>query len=94
VLTEYTKTDLVFGFTGNQILVAVILAQIYLGFYGSISEVVREALRLHRKYERLYLRDLHKELKLAADQIDSDQTEPHDMKEIIDRVNAKRLRRK
>ena len=39
---RYTKTDLVFGFTGNQILVAVIpgqktprtlLAQFYLGFY-------------------------------------------------------------
>ena len=29
----YTKTDLVFGFTGNQILVAVILAQFYTGFY-------------------------------------------------------------
>jgi len=30
---KYTKTDLVFGFTENQILVAVILAQFYLGFY-------------------------------------------------------------
>jgi len=29
----YTKTDLVFGFSSNQILVAVILAQFYLGFY-------------------------------------------------------------
>ncbi len=38
----YTKTDLVFGFTGNQILVAIIsgqkaprtlLAQLYSGFY-------------------------------------------------------------
>ena len=29
----YTKTDLVFGFPSNQILVAVILAQLYLGFY-------------------------------------------------------------
>jgi antitoxin ParD1/3/4 len=56
------------------------------GFYGSISEVVREALRLHRKHEGLYLRDLHKELSLATDQIDSGQTEPHDMQEIIDRV--------
>jgi antitoxin ParD1/3/4 len=64
------------------------------GFYGSISEVVREALRLHRKHEGLYLRDLRKELSLATDQIDSGQTEPHDMQEIIDRVNAKRVRRK
>ncbi len=64
------------------------------GFYSSISEVVREALRLHRKHEELYLRDLHKELNLAAGQIDSDQTEPHDMQEIIDRVKAKRARRK
>ncbi len=60
------------------------------GFYGSISEVVREALRLHRKHEDLYLRDMHKELSLAADQIDNGQTEPHDMQEIIERVNAKR----
>ena len=29
----YTKTDLVLGFLKNQILVAVILAQFYLGFY-------------------------------------------------------------
>ena len=64
------------------------------GFYSSISEVVREALRLHRKHEELYLRDLHKELNLAAGQIDSGQTEPHDMQEIIDRVKAKRARRK
>ena len=64
------------------------------GFYGSISEVVREALRLHRKYEGLYLSDLHKELNLAADQIDSGQTEPHDMQKFIDRVIAKRVRRK
>ncbi len=64
------------------------------GFYGSISEVVREALRLHRKHEELYLRDLHKELNLAADQIDSGQTKSHDMQKIINRVNAKRARRK
>ncbi len=64
------------------------------GFYRSMSEVVREALRLHRKYEGLYLHDLHRELSLAADQIDSGQTEPHNMQEIIDRVNAKRARRK
>jgi len=60
------------------------------GFYSSISEVIREALRLHRKYEGLYLRDLHNELNLAADQIDNGQTEPHNMQDIIDRVDAKR----
>ncbi len=64
------------------------------GFHGSISEVAREALRLHRKHKELYLRDLHKELNLAADQIDSGQTKPQDMQKIIDRVNAKRVRRK
>ncbi len=64
------------------------------GFYGSISEVVSEALRLHRKHEELYLCDLHKALNIAADQIDRGQTEPHDMQEIIDMVNAKRARRK
>ncbi|GJQ59139.1 MAG: hypothetical protein SCALA701_19400 [Candidatus Scalindua sp.] len=32
-LALYTKTDLVSGFTGKQILVAVILAQFYPGFY-------------------------------------------------------------
>ena len=60
------------------------------GFYSSMSEVVREALRLHRKCETLYLRDLHQELTLAADQIDNGQTESHDMQEIIDRVDAKK----
>ncbi len=64
------------------------------GFYGSISEVVIEALRLHRKHEELYLHNLHKELNIASDQIDRGQTEPHGMQEIIDRVNAKLARRK
>ncbi len=64
------------------------------GFYGSISEGGRESLRLHRKHEELYLHGLHKELNLAANQIDSGQTKPHDMQKIIDRVNAKRVRRK
>ncbi len=64
------------------------------GFYKSISEVVRESLRLHRKLENLYLQELHQELNLAADQIDTKQTEPHDMQDIIDRVDAKRARRK
>ena len=45
------------------------------GFYSSISEVAREALRLHRKHEELYLRDLHKELNLVANQIDRGQTD-------------------
>ncbi|MGR3218272.1 MAG: type II toxin-antitoxin system ParD family antitoxin [Candidatus Anammoxibacter sp.] len=64
------------------------------GFYTSMSEVVREALRLHRKHEELYLRDLHNELNLAADQIDNGQTEPHNMQEIIDEVKAERPERK
>ena len=63
------------------------------GFYNSISEVVRESLRLHRKLENLYLRELYQELSLAADQIDNNQTEPHDMQDIIDRVDAKRVGR-
>ncbi len=64
------------------------------GFYNSISEVVRESLRLHRKLENLYLQELHQELSLAADQIDNKQTESHDMQDIIDRVDAKRAGRK
>ncbi len=67
------------------------------GFYKSISEVVRESLRLHRKLENLYLQELHQDLGLAADQIDTKQTESHDMQDIIDiidRVDAKRKRRK
>ncbi|MGR3178195.1 MAG: type II toxin-antitoxin system ParD family antitoxin [Candidatus Anammoxibacter sp.] len=63
------------------------------GFYSSMSEVVREALRLHRKHENLYLRELHKELSLAADQIDNGQTQPHNMQDIIDRVDNKRSQR-
>lgn len=64
------------------------------GFYNSISEVVRESLRLHRKLENLYVQELHQELSLAADQIDNNQTEAHDMQDIIDRVDAKRIGRK
>ena len=64
------------------------------GFYSSMSEVVREALRLHRKYEQLYLKELHEELKLAADQVDKGETEPHDMQGIIDEVHAEKTRRK
>lgn len=60
------------------------------GFYSSMSEVVREALRLHKRYEQLYLQDLHRELSLAAAQIDGGQTEPHDMQDIIATAKAER----
>ncbi|WP_298868386.1 type II toxin-antitoxin system ParD family antitoxin [uncultured Gimesia sp.] len=64
------------------------------GYYKSVSEFVREAIRLHRKHEQLYLRELHKELSLASDQIDHGQTEPHNMQAIIDEVHAERQARK
>ncbi len=71
--------------------------QVESGLYGSISEFMRSAVRLHRKHDmehNLYLRDMHRELNTAADQIDNGQTEPHNMQDIIDEVNAERAEHK
>ncbi len=54
---------------------------------------MRDAVRLHRKQEMLYSREMHRELAQAAAEIDSDQTEPHNMQEIIDEVNAEQVAR-
>lgn len=66
-------------------------SQVESGLYGSLSEFMRSAVRMHRKQDlehNLYLRDMHQELNLAADQIDSGQTEPHNMQDLIDEVKA------
>ncbi len=63
-------------------------SQVASGFYKPVSEFVREAIRLHRNYEKLYLRELQNELSLAANQIDHDQTEPHSMRSIMNDVHS------
>ncbi len=60
------------------------------GSYKSVSEFIREAIRLHRNYEKLYLRELRNELSLAAGQIDNGQTELHSMDSIMDEVRSER----
>ena len=63
--------------------------QVASGLYRSISEFMREAVRLHRQKNlehSLYLRDMHKELDTGSAEIDRGEISPLDMKEITDRV--------
>jgi len=62
-------------------------SQVENGLYGSISEFMREAVRMHRERNlehRLYLREMHKELEIAAKEIDKNKISPLDMKDIIE----------
>lgn len=55
------------------------------GLYKSISEFMREAVRLHREKNRereIYLDAMNKELNLAANEIDQNEISPLDMNQI------------
>jgi putative addiction module CopG family antidote len=61
-------------------------SQVENGLYGSISEFMREAIRMHRERNlehRLYLRELHKELEDATKEIDKNDISPLNMENII-----------
>lgn len=65
--------------------------QVASGLYGSISEFVRSAVRLHRKQDiehNLYLRNMHRELAQAGTEIDRGEITPLNMQEIMDEVDA------
>ncbi len=61
------------------------------GFYGSVSEFIREAVRLYRKQDMEYLRGMHDNLDQAAGEIDRGEILPLDMQEIMGEVDAERV---
>jgi len=63
--------------------------QVSSGLYNSVSEFMREAVRLHREKNiehQLYLQAMHKELALAETEIDQGQLSRFNMQEITERV--------
>jgi putative addiction module CopG family antidote len=61
--------------------------QVAKGLYGSISEFMREAIRMHRERNlehRLYLHEMHKELDMAAKEIDDNNISKFDMNDTIE----------
>ena len=61
------------------------------GLYGSVSEFMRDAVRLHRNQDiehNLYLREMHRELDRAAAEIDRGEITPFNIQEIFDEVDA------
>ena len=60
------------------------------GFYGSVSEFIREAIRLYRKQDLEYLQEMHANLDEAAREIDLGEISSLNMQEIMDEVDAER----
>lgn len=63
--------------------------QVSSGLYNSVSEFMREAVRLHREKNlehQLYLQAMHKELSLAETEIDQGQLSSFNMHEITERA--------
>jgi len=57
------------------------------GLYGSVSEFIRETIRIHIKQNKdynMYLENLHKELEKAANEIESGKISKFDMNKIIE----------
>ncbi|MDQ7073549.1 MAG: type II toxin-antitoxin system ParD family antitoxin [Gammaproteobacteria bacterium] len=64
-------------------------SQVASGLYNSVSEFMREAVRLHREKNiehALYLQAMHKELSLAETEIDQGQLSSFNMQEITERA--------
>lgn len=62
-------------------------AQVESGLYGSISEFIREAIRMHRQKNwehKLYLSELRIELEQASKDIEQDDISLLNMSQIID----------
>jgi antitoxin ParD1/3/4 len=62
------------------------------GEYSSVSEIVREGLRLWRERRKqgvLYEEWLAAQVELGWDQADRGELEPYDMRDIIDRTLSK-----
>ncbi|NQY26421.1 MAG: type II toxin-antitoxin system ParD family antitoxin [Piscirickettsiaceae bacterium] len=63
--------------------------QVSSGLYNSVSEFMREAVRLHREKNierQLYLQAMHKELSLAEAEIDQGQLSSFNMQELTERA--------
>ncbi|MBL1321335.1 MAG: type II toxin-antitoxin system ParD family antitoxin [Methylophaga sp.] len=63
--------------------------QVASGLYNSVSEFMREAVRLHREKNmehQLYLQAMHKELSLAETEIDQGKLSRFNMHEITERA--------
>jgi len=63
--------------------------QVASGLYNSVSEFMREAVRLHREKNmehQLYLQAMHKELSLAETEIDQGQLSHFNMHELTERA--------
>lgn len=63
-------------------------ARVQQGLYGSMSEPVRDALRLLRKQDIEYTQAMQVELKQAASEIDQSDISPLNMQEIIDEAES------
>jgi len=64
-------------------------SQVASGLYGSVSEFMREAVRLHRERSlenTLYIQAMHSELTAAASEIDQGDIMPLDMDEITNKA--------
>lgn len=64
-------------------------SQVSNGLYNSVSEFMREAVRMHRKENlehQLYIRMMHKELAVAASEIDQDQISLLDMQTLTEQA--------
>ena len=63
--------------------------QVASGLYSSVSEFMREAVRMHREKNlehRLYLQNMHKELETASREIDQGEISPLNMEEITEKA--------
>ncbi len=63
--------------------------QVASGLYNSVSEFMREAVRLHREKNiehQLYLQAMHKELSLVEEEIDQGQLSHFNMQELTERA--------
>ncbi len=63
-------------------------AKVQQGLYGSMSELVRDALRLLRKQDIEYTQAIQVELKQAASEIDQGNISPLVMQEIIEEAES------
>lgn len=64
-------------------------SQVASGLYGSVSEFMRDAVRLHRKKNlehRIYLQEMQKELSLASQEIDRGDISELNIKELTEQA--------
>ena len=60
------------------------------GFYKTKSELIREALRLHKKLEGAYIKEMHEMLAIGKDQMKNGETKEFDIDAIINDAKKER----